>query len=418
MGDQHPKKAAVGPSDERIGESTHAMWHDPTTYDPYRHGPPYLPGMGRGGPTVTASRQKRADHLDLNLASAQMMGQYGAESPAELSVLLSWLRAASFVHQTHHWQTAGATYYADHLLFDRLYKESQDMIDGLAERAVGSAGAPLVNPHTQAAQVMQIVSFFYPEGSGVGPSAYPLISLSMETHILDVLKIIRSRMQLAGRLSIGTDNLLQDIADKHEGFIYLLQQRTKTASSGYSYNRRFDSSVVKRANSTWYHLTERAKFKLDPNFAPSDNAVAVVDRSGQPGIYLGPDVERWVNGFGYWRPFVVEFQVDPSVTKDPGVHGRYGGEMFVPATSFDKLKILRVIPIDAHCREEFGDYGWIEGELGVTFDTGEPIPRQGTPEWVEAQKKLKGYRYPGPDVRNMPSADTNRLKQQLRKAKR
>lgn len=57
--------------------------------------------------------------------------------------------------------------------------------------------------------------------------------------------------------------------------------------------------------STWYHLTDRAKFKLDPRFAPADNALAMEDRSGRPGIYLGSDVERWVNGFGYWRPALV-----------------------------------------------------------------------------------------------------------------
>lgn len=109
----------------------------------------------------------------------------------------------------------------------------------------------------------------------------------------------------------------------------------------------------------WYHLTDRARFRLDPRFAPEDNAIAIVDRSGRPGIYIGQDVERWVNGYNYWRPFVVEFDVDPSVVEDPGVHGRYGGEMFVPATSFDKLTILRVIPIDAHAREVFGEAGWI-----------------------------------------------------------
>lgn len=172
------------------------------------------------------------------------------------------------------------------------------------------------------------------------------------------------------------------------------------------------------ANSTWYHLTERAKFKLDPKFAPADNAVAIEDRSGQPGIYLGPDVERWVNGFGYWRPFVVEFKVDSSVMKDPGVHGRYGGELFVPATAFDKLTIQRIIPIDAYAREEYGEPGWIEGELGIEFDTGEPIPRQGAPGWAEAWKKYKNYRYPGPDVRTMPSSDVNRLKKQLHQVKR
>jgi len=173
-----------------------------------------------------------------------------------------------------------------------------------------------------------------------------------------------------------------------------------------------------RANSMWYHLTDRAKFKLDPKFTPADNAIAIEDRSGRPGIYLGQSVEAWVNGYNYWRPFVVEIKVDPSVKDDPGVHGRYGGEMFVPATSFDKLHIQRVIPIDAYAREEYGEPGWVESDLGVEFDTGEPIPQRGQPGWAEAYKKYRGYRYPGPDVRQMPAGDAARLKKDLRKAKR
>jgi hypothetical protein len=158
--------------------------------------------------------------------------------------------------------------------------------------------------------------------------------------------------------------------------------------------------------STWYHLTDRARFKLDPKFAPSDNALAIEDRSGQPGIYLGQSVESWVNGYGYWRPFVVEIKVDPSVVNDPGVHGRYGGEIFVPASSFDKLTIERVIPIDAYAREEYGEPGWIESALGVEFDTGAPV-----------EKTYRGYRYAGHDVRTMPADEVAKLKKQMRQAK-
>lgn len=182
-----------------------------------------------------------------------------------------------------------------------------------------------------------------------------------------------------------------------------------------SYN--LDSQVRVAMPTTWYHLTDRSKFKLDPKFTPEDNAIAIEDRSGKPGIYLGPDVELWVNGHNYWRPFVVEFRVDPSVKNDPGVHGRYGGEMFVPATSFDKLSITRVIPIDAYAREQYGEPGWIESELGVEFDTGLPVPRRGAPGWAEAYKKYRGYRYSGPDVRSMASSEVNRLKKQLRQVK-
>jgi hypothetical protein len=170
-----------------------------------------------------------------------------------------------------------------------------------------------------------------------------------------------------------------------------------------------DAGAEETSSSTWYHLTDRARFKLDPKCTPADNAFAIEDRSGRPGIYLGRSVESWVNGFGYWRPFVVEFKVDPSVMSDPGVHGRWSDEMFVPASSFDKLTIQRVIPLDAYAREEFGEPGWIESGLGVEFDTGDPV--------VERSRKYKGYRYPGPDVRTMASADVARLKKQLRQVK-
>lgn len=158
----------------------------------------------------------------------------------------------------------------------------------------------------------------------------------------------------------------------------------------------------------WYHLTDRPRFKLDAKFAPADNAVAIEDRSGRPGIYIAPDVERWVNGHGYWRPFVVEFDVDPSVKNDPGVHGRYGGEMFVPAASFGKLSIRRVIPIDAYAREVYNQPGWIESDLGVAFDTGEP---------VNHRTRYPRYRYTGFDVRQLPMSEIKRLRAQLRRAK-
>ncbi len=82
--------------------------------------------------------------------------------------------------------------------------------------------------------------------------------------------------------------------------------------------------------------------------------------------------------------------------------------MFVPASSFHKLTVARVIPIDAYAREVYGEPGWIEQDLGAEFDTGKPVSHH---------TRYKGYRYAGPDVREMPAADVARLKKQLRQAK-
>ena len=152
-----------------------------------------------------------------------------------------------------------------------------------------------------------------------------------------------------------------------------------------------------------YHLTDNANFKLDPNFAPEDNTISIYDRSGHKGIYLTPNVEKWVNGHGYWRPFVAEIYADRSALEHDRI-GRWGGEVFIPADQFDKLTVNRVIPLDAYAREEFGSHGWIERSHGHEFDTGNRI----TAGYYETP--FRGYTYDR-DTRSMPHDEIERIKQ-------
>ena len=148
----------------------------------------------------------------------------GPDSMGPLSSLLAMLRAASHLHQTHHWQTNGPGYYADHLLFGRLYEESQSFIDQVAERAVGSGDSSLVDP---VAQIRQMVEYLESKASpDASPASLVQASLSMETQVLAVIDQVRDALEASGSLSNGTDNLLQGAADLHETFIYLLKQRS------------------------------------------------------------------------------------------------------------------------------------------------------------------------------------------------
>lgn len=152
-----------------------------------------------------------------------------------------------------------------------------------------------------------------------------------------------------------------------------------------------------------YHITAKANFKLNPNYAPEDNSFSITDRSGHKGIYLTKDVERWVNGHGYIRAFVAEIYADPSALEHDTI-GRWGGEIFVPADQFSKLKINRVIPLDAYCRETYSDHGWLEREHGITFDSGEEIDHKNWRPYPD------GYRYEH-DVRTLPPEQVKILKQ-------
>src|SRR5712691_12560777 len=47
------------------------------------------------------------------------------------------------LYKKHHWQVAGPTFYALHLLFDKHYEEQNELVDTLAERIQSLGGVTL-----------------------------------------------------------------------------------------------------------------------------------------------------------------------------------------------------------------------------------------------------------------------------------
>jgi len=158
-----------------------------------------------------------------------------------------------------------------------------------------------------------------------------------------------------------------------------------------------------------YHLTDKAKFSLDPKRVPTDNTFALQERTA-PGLYLVDKygVERWLNGNGYWRPFVVEVMVPEEYVRPE----RWSGELFLPAEHFDKAKIERVLPLDAFAREVFKDYGWTETHFETTFDTNEPIEMR-VRHTLPMSKPPPGWHFRG-DVRTMSPAWVKQYKKRVR----
>lgn len=205
-------------------ESARVVWHDPTDYDALKHGPSYFPGM------KLSSTQKRTVQAFVKTQTAAV--PWAGDAPHVTFALLGALRGAAAIHQTHHWMTKGASYYSDHLLFERLYNESQEGIDAWAERVVGGLGGR-ISPLQQADLLKACVKF---SGSEIAASADTMVqaSLQAEALVLALINRVKSSLEAEGRLSSGTSNLLDGLADKHETFVYLLQQRSDT----YEYDRR------------------------------------------------------------------------------------------------------------------------------------------------------------------------------------
>jgi len=220
-------------------EAVHALWHDPLTYDPIKHGPPYLPESKmklahNQRSEVRAAVQKLAEDQseDLGRLLQTLVTPYGNAPMAELAALLACLRAEVWIHLAHHWQTRGCTYYGDHLLFMRLYEEADDLVDGLAEKAVGMGSHMLVQPRLQGMHTMAALMRLYGDTpDNPGAEDYPAISLRAVMCFLAFERLVYETLESQGKLSHGIDNMLQGIADKHEEFAYLLQQRCKSKTA-------------------------------------------------------------------------------------------------------------------------------------------------------------------------------------------
>lgn len=231
-------------------ESIYAMWHDPTVYDHIKHGPPYLPEskvsktastMDRKAVKDTARplvQKMAADEMtEIVEVLRQVQSDFGTTPLSEMAGLLAVIRGEATIHQAHHWQTRGDTSYSDHLLFERIYKAVYGNIDPLAEKMVGSGHYILAHPILLEKHASMVVQSLYRD-AGANPTAetYPILSLRAVLRTLVALKIVYASLEEKGQLSHGIDNMLQGIADEHEGHVYLLKQRLQSKTA--SYDRR------------------------------------------------------------------------------------------------------------------------------------------------------------------------------------
>lgn len=141
------------------------------------------------------------------------------EEYKELGIMLGVLRALGIIHQSHHWQTLGSTFYGDHLLFERLYGAVQEEVDMLAEKAVG-VGSPALTNYFR--QLRHFYAFFKCVSGGEAPVKE---SLKAEKLFLILGELVMQKLEGEGKLTRGVEQALGNILDKHESHVYLLKQR-------------------------------------------------------------------------------------------------------------------------------------------------------------------------------------------------
>jgi starvation-inducible DNA-binding protein len=70
-----------------------------------------------------------------------------AASVDNLNQVLADTKTLADMYKKHHWQVSGPSFYQLHLLFDKHFKEQNDMVDALAERIQSLGGVSIAMAH-------------------------------------------------------------------------------------------------------------------------------------------------------------------------------------------------------------------------------------------------------------------------------
>jgi starvation-inducible DNA-binding protein len=133
------------------------------------------------------------------------------ESVENLNQLLADTMTLRDMYKKHHWQTAGATFYQLHLLFDKHCEEQNELVDTIAERIQLLGGVSIAMAHDVAE--MSLIPRA-PKGREEVPVQ---ISRLLHAHEI-VLKEARTMARLAAQVGDdGTNDLIvSDVIRRNE----------------------------------------------------------------------------------------------------------------------------------------------------------------------------------------------------------
>lgn len=125
--------------------------------------------------------------------------------------LLVFYRALNLYAHNAHNLISGDTFFEDHAFFADIYTCADGDYDSIAERVIGTGG-----------------SFNIGEVLEMSTSIVKSLSDDYYGEILKLIEEINSSIESLsknGKISIGTLNFIQGLADKNEVFMYKIKQR-------------------------------------------------------------------------------------------------------------------------------------------------------------------------------------------------
>jgi DNA-binding ferritin-like protein len=120
---------------------------------------------------------------------------------------------------TFHWRSKGASYYGDHLLYQRLYTARQAEIDRMAEIIAAVGGAALLDPTKAMDAAKPFIESV--ENLQANDAQKALVATQSVLRLLDVA----NNAAKGTPYELAINNALSGFSDTHLEAVYLLQQR-------------------------------------------------------------------------------------------------------------------------------------------------------------------------------------------------
>jgi DNA-binding ferritin-like protein len=129
------------------------------------------------------------------------------------------LKAIALIHQHNHWTAKGIAFYGNHLMYERVYNDTLKNLDAAAEKFIGLFGAPCLDYELQANLLRQVLLKY--ESLESDPVQ---MGLQVEKDFLKFSQDAYNCFEEEGKLTLGLDDMIMEIASKREEVCYLLQQ--------------------------------------------------------------------------------------------------------------------------------------------------------------------------------------------------
>jgi starvation-inducible DNA-binding protein len=170
------------------------------------------PRMGQRGPELQRFGTLRQLPIAL---SAEARG----ESCQLLNEILADTMVLAALYKKAHWNSAGATFYQLHLLYDKHYEEQVELVDALAERVQMLGGISVGDPR-HAAELTSIAR--PPDGAEEVPV---VISRLLDAHETIIEKVRDAIDKTEKAKDMGTNDLLMgDVLRRHEMQVWFVAE--------------------------------------------------------------------------------------------------------------------------------------------------------------------------------------------------